>query len=111
MPLKYIFLINHYITAINPDFDLYSELSPVPLSLKSSVPIAIVPEENLFLLLKAVWFWFGVLVLFACLFKFIVKLAYIQHPVLIPTSALLLNAHHPLSPLPQPSSTLFVLCI
>ena len=32
-------------------------------------------------------------------------IAYIQHPELIPTSALL-NAHHPPSPLPHPQSTL-----
>ena len=31
--------------------------------------------------------------------------AYIQHPVLIPTSALL-SAHHPFSPLPQTPSNL-----
>ena len=37
--------------------------------------------------------------------KFIVKLVSIQHPVLIPTGALL-NAHHPLSPPSNPPSTL-----
>ena len=37
--------------------------------------------------------------------KFIVKLVSIQHPVLIPTDALL-NAHHPLSPPSHPPSTL-----
>ena len=37
--------------------------------------------------------------------KFIVKLVSIQHPVLIPTGALL-NAHHPLSPPSHPSSSL-----
>ena len=37
--------------------------------------------------------------------KFIVKLVSIQHPVLIPTGAVL-NAHHPLSPPSHPPSTL-----
>ena len=37
--------------------------------------------------------------------KFIVKLVSIQHPVLIPTGALL-NVHHPLSPPSHPPSTL-----
>ena len=37
--------------------------------------------------------------------KFIVKLVSIQHPVLIPTGALL-NAHHPLSPPSHPPSVL-----
>lgn len=35
--------------AINPHLDLYSELSPVQLRLKSGIPIAIVPEEILLL--------------------------------------------------------------
>ena len=39
--------------------------------------------------------------------KFIVKLVSIQHPVLIPTGALL-NTHHPLSPPAHPPSTLIL---
>ena len=50
----------------------------------------------------------GCPLLFFVLMKFIVKLVSIQHPVLIPTGALL-NAHHPLPPPSHPQSTLFIL--